>query len=94
MNQKGKLQNLEKTRKDSKGGEDFTHYVKETIDNTVLMNILEKKGKNLSRISDLFDDDDTNEKQHSSKKAESIDGRSQKSEDENFHSKHDLKINN
>jgi len=39
MNQKGKLQNPKKSRKDSKGGEEFTQYVKENIDNTGHMNI-------------------------------------------------------
>lgn len=42
MNLKGKL---DKIRKDSKGGEDFSQYVKEHIDNTGLMNIQEKKVK-------------------------------------------------
>ena len=46
------------------------------MNNTGLLVIQEKKGKSLSRISDLFDDDDTNEKQHSSKQADSIEGRS------------------
>ena len=36
MNQKGKL---DKIRKDSKGGEEFTQYVKDHIDNGGLMNI-------------------------------------------------------